>query len=280
MRVLVLGSNGMAGHVISMYLNTLKVSVETVARKNSKYNLDIENVVDLKKLKDIVDNDYDFIINCIGLLVKDSNDNPDRAIYINSWFPHHLEQLLKNKKTKLIHLSTDCVFDGSKGNYIETELHTETNFYGRSKSLGEINNNKDITFRMSIIGPELKNGTGLMNWILKNPSKEISGWENALWNGITTLELAKCISKYLFEPKITGIYHLVSNENEISKYELLKLINDIYDLKKNIVKVKNIKEINKVLIDTRQEFDFKIPPYQKMLIEMRNFQMQNKNFYQ
>lgn len=270
----------MAGHVISMYLNTLKVNVETVARKNSKYNLDIENTVDLKKLKDILDNDYDFVINCIGLLVKDSNDNPDRAIYINSWFPHHLEQLLKDKKTKLIHLSTDCVFDGSKGNYIETDLHTETNFYGKSKSLGEINNNKDITFRMSIIGPELKNGTGLMNWILKNPSKEISGWENALWNGITTLELAKCISKYLFEPKITGIYHLVNNENEISKYELLKLINDTYDLKKNVVKVKNTKEINKVLIDTRQEFDFKIPPYQKMLIEMRNFQMQNKNFYQ
>ncbi len=272
MKILVVGSNGMAGHVVTKYLKNLGYNVSTVARENANYSLNIENVNLTKSFFEDAKNDFDFIINCIGLLVKDSIDRPDRAIIINSWFPHFLEEVTKETKTKIIHLSTDCVFDGVKGSYIESDIHTETNHYGRSKSLGEINNNKDITFRMSIIGPELKsNGTGLLNWVLSNPDSELNGWENALWNGMTTLQLAKCIDKYIKNPSVSGIYNLVNNEVQINKYELLCKINKIYNLGKTINKSNGPKTVNKILVDTRKLIDFEIPDYDTQLQELKDF---------
>ena len=269
MKVLVIGSNGMAGHVITKYLRQQGHTVSTVAKTDSSYSVDIENNLEVQSLTRILYN-FDYVINCIGLLVKDSIARPDRAAYINGWFPHYLEYLLKNTRTKLIHLSTDCVFDGSKGNYKEDAIHTEMNVYGKSKSIGEVNNDKDVTFRMSIIGPEIKsNGTGLFNWILKNPNKEIDGWNNALWNGITTLELAKCIDTYMSNPIITGVYHLVNNDNKINKFKLLTKINKIFVLKKIVNETSGPKDVNKILIDTRRLIDFDIPDYDQMLRELK-----------
>ena len=269
MKVLVIGSNGMAGHVITKYLRQQGHTVSTVAKTDASYSVDIENNLEVQSLTRILYN-FDYVINCIGLLVKDSITRPDRAAYINGWFPHYLEYLLKNTRTKLIHLSTDCVFDGSKGNYKEDAIHTEMNVYGKSKSMGEVNNDKDVTFRMSIIGPEIKsNGTGLFNWILKNPNKEIDGWNNALWNGITTLELAKCIDKHMSNPIITGVYHLVNNDNKINKFKLLTKINKIFVLKKIVNETSGPKDVNKILIDTRRLIDFDIPDYDKMLRELK-----------
>lgn len=271
MKILVLGSNGMAGHVIVKYLRGCGHSVSTFARDKADYCVDIENVNSLSPFFKNLDS-FDFVINCIGLLVKDSNDRPDRAVLINGWFPHYLENIYTSTSTKVIHLSTDCVFDGKKGNYIETDLHTETNFYGRSKSLGEINNSKDVTFRMSIIGPEIKqSGTGLLHWTLHNNDSELSGWENAQWNGLTTLQLAKCIEQYIQNPIITGVYHLVNNNVNINKYELLCKINEIYDLKKTINKSKGPKDVNKILIDTREIINFNIPDYDTQLQELKEF---------
>ena len=269
MKVLVIGSNGMAGHVITKYLRQQGHTVSTVAKTDASYSVDIENNLEVQSLTRILYN-FDYVINCIGLLVKDSIARPDRAAYINGWFPHYLEYLLKNTRTKLIHLSTDCVFDGSKGNYKEDAIHTEMNVYGKSKSMGEVNNDKDVTFRMSIIGPEIKsNGTGLFNWILKNPNKEIDGWNNALWNVITTLELAKCIDTYMSNPIITGVYHLVNNDNKINKFKLLTKINKIFVLKKIVNETSGPKDVNKILIDTRRLIDFDIPDYDKMLRELK-----------
>jgi dTDP-4-dehydrorhamnose reductase len=164
------------------------------------------------------------------------------------------------------------VFDGKKGNYVESDTHTETNSYGKSKSLGEINNSKDVTFRMSIIGPEIKsNGTGLFQWITTNPQQELQGWDNAWWNGITTLELAKCIEKYMLSPTITGVYHLVNNENKLNKHDLLSKINEVYQLGKTILRTQGPKPVNKILIDTRNDFDFGIVDYDTMISEMKNF---------
>lgn len=269
MKVLVIGSNGMAGHVITKYLRQQGHTVSTVAKTDASYCVDIENSLEVQSLTRILYN-FDYVINCIGLLVKDSIARPDRAAYINGWFPHYLEYLLKNTRTTLIHLSTDCVFDGSKGNYKEDAIHSEMNVYGKSKSIGEVNNDKDVTFRMSIIGPEIKpNGTGLFNWILKNPSKEIDGWNNALWNGITTLELAKCIDTYMSNPIITGVYHLVNNDNKINKFKLLTKINKIFVLKKIVNETSGPKDVNKILIDTRRLIDFDIPDYDTMLLELK-----------
>jgi dTDP-4-dehydrorhamnose reductase len=225
-------------------------------------------------MMDQIDSKYDFIVNCMGLLIKDSIDRPDRAAWINSWFPHYLEHRLKNNKTKLVHLSTDCVFDGKKGEYLESDATTEINAYGRSKAQGEVVNNKDITFRMSIIGPELKSsGTGLIHWMLTSPQHTLPGWENAWWNGITTLQLAKCVEQYICDPSIVGLYHLVSNKNRINKYELLCKINQFWNLDKNIQRTRALKDVNKILVDSRQEKIFEIPGYDQQLLEMRNFKL-------
>jgi|694.fasta_scaffold112276_3 dTDP-4-dehydrorhamnose reductase len=271
MKVLVIGANGMAGHVITRYLKQQGHKVTTSARSNSNINIDIEKISHNDSFFTML-TDYDFVINCIGLLVKDSIDRPDRAAIINSWFPHYLEYNLKDSSTRLIHLSTDCVFDGKKGEYVENDIHTEMNAYGSSKSNGEVNNSKDITFRMSIIGPEIKtNGTGLFNWISTNPQQELQGWDNAWWNGITTLELAKSIDKYINDPTITGIYHLVSNKNKINKYDLLCKINEVYAFNKTIIRTQGPKPVNKILIDTRNEFNFDIVDYDTMIAEMKKF---------
>ena len=264
MRVTVVGSRGMAGHVIVKYLTQQGHTVTAVDRSV----LDIEkgNVDDFFETVNA-----DFVVNAIGLLVKDCGDRPDRAITINSWWPNYCAYKLKDTATRLIHLSTDCVFDGQRGNYFEADAHTETNTYGRSKSFGEINNVKDITFRMSIIGPELKNGTGLLNWVLTNSEHELPGWSNAWWNGITTLQLAKCIDQYINNPLITGVYHLVNNDVQINKYDLLCKINDVYQLGKKIVSTVGPKTINKILVDTRSEIDFGIPDYHTQLTELRDF---------
>lgn len=265
MKITVLGANGMAGHVVASYLSQQGHTVDAVARDR----LDVENPLSIMTFFDQLD--ADFVVNCIGLLVQPCLQNPDRANLINGWFPHHLEQCLKDSSTRLIHLSTDCVFDGTTGLYSETDAHTEINAYGRSKSLGEVNNNKDITFRMSIIGPELKNGTGLLDWVRKNPEQAIPGWDNAWWNGITTLQLAKCIDRYVRNPTIAGIYHVVNNSVNINKYDLLCLINEVYDLGKTIVRTSGPKDVNKILVDTRHEFDFGILDYRTQLNELRSF---------
>jgi dTDP-4-dehydrorhamnose reductase len=265
MRVTVLGANGMAGHVVVKYLKQQGHQVTAVTRAE----LDIKNTVQVSEFFDSLDTD--FVVNCIGLLVKPCADRPDQAALVNSWLPHYIEHRLKHTQTRLIHLSTDCVFDGAKGNYVETDQHTETNIYGRSKSLGEVNNNKDITFRMSIIGPELKDGTGLLHWTVSQADSALPGWENAWWNGITTLELARCINLYINDPHISGVYHLVSNHNRINKYDLLCKINQVYQLGKTIVPTQGPKNINKVLVDTRQEFDFAIPNYDQQLQQLREF---------
>lgn len=265
MRVTVVGSGGMAGHVIVRYLQQQGHSVTAVDRTQ----LDVENPISVMGFFE--DLKTDFVVNAIGLLVAPSLARPDRAVVINSWWPNYLAHQLADNSVRLVHLSTDCVFDGSSGPYTEQALHTETNAYGSSKSLGEVNNNKDITMRMSIIGPELKAGTGLLDWVVKNPQAELPGWTNAWWNGITTLQLAKCIDQWIRDPKVTGIYHVVDNLNSINKYDLLCEINDVYELGKTIVRAQGPKSVNKVLVDTRKQTDWQIPNYHAQLRELRSW---------
>lgn len=273
MKIAVLGAHGMAGHIISKYLKLKGYSIIDIARQDTPITVNFENKIEVDNMFDSLSLDgIDYIINCIGLLVKESIDRPDRAVILNSWLPHYLEYKLSGTNTKLIHLSTDCVFDGATGNYIETSPHTEQNSYGKSKSLGEVNNNKDVTFRMSIIGPELKSsGTGLLHWFLNRSDNEVIGWNNAWWNGITTLQLAKSIEKYIELPIISGVYHLVNNDNKINKYDLLQKINSVYGLNKIIKEGQGPKNINKVLLDTKKIIDFEIPDYDTQLRDLKDF---------
>jgi dTDP-4-dehydrorhamnose reductase len=276
MKILVLGSTGMAGHMVTSYLKNKGYTVHTASRADADYLLDISNIETITNLFAVL-NEYDYVINCIGVLVKNSEDNVDNAILVNAWFPRYLEKTLAHSATRIIHLSTDCVFSGSTGYYKEDDIQTETNTYGRTKSLGEINNHKDITFRLSIIGPELKQGTGFFNWVTKSLDYELTGWENALWNGITTLQLGKCIEQYINNPLHTGVYHLVNNSVQISKYELALLINTIFDCKKTIKKTKSTKDINKVLISTKPEY-YNIPNYHTQLIELKKYMLDDGEY--
>lgn len=259
MNILILGGEGMAGWMIGQYLSK-KYSVCSITRKE----LDIEKSLQLPE-------GFDFIINCIGVLLKDANTNPARTVYVNSYFPKFLEQFYKHTQTKIIHISTDCVFSGSRGFYIENDVPDETNLYGRSKALGEINNDKDLTLRVSIIGPEIKSEekrSGLLNWILTSKETTLDGWANVMWNGITTLQLAKCIEKYINNPTISGIHH--PSGSFISKYELLNKINTIYSLNKNINETRKLITVDKTLINTKKYF-MDIPTYDQQLEELKSF---------
>lgn len=272
MKILVLGHTGMAGHMITAYLGRQGHQVYTAGRNaDPDFYLDVLNTASINNIfqKSL---DFDYVINCIGLLVRPSQDRPDLAARINAWFPQYLAYLLHETTTKLIHISTDCVFSGKKGQYLESDPTDEENFYGRSKSLGEVVNNKDITFRTSIIGPERRGYTGLMDWFRHQSPGVVSGYTNAIWNGMTTLQLAKCLDIYMSsKSKTAGIYNLVNNHNKISKYYLLTMINRIFVCGKTIVPMSLNHTIDKTLVDTRQSLNWQIGDYEQQLTELRDF---------
>lgn len=185
--------------------------------------------------------------------------------------------LLEQKNIKRIHLSTDCVFSGLKGMYKEDDIKDEKNIYGLSKNIGEIEDDKNLTFRMSIIGPEIKNnGTGLFNWFMMQKGK-IKGYSNVYWTGIRTLELAKAIEVAINED-LKGLYHLVCNE-KISKYELLCMIKEIFNKEDVIIEMDDSKICDKSMINSRKDFSFRVGNYRQMLSELKNWIYDNKELY-
>ena len=276
-KILVVGAAGMAGHMIYKYLrSTGKYEVGATTRKPvtffESFAVDVET--DLKFFTEIINSaEVDVIVNCIGLLVKPSQDNPAKAAYLNSFLPHLLEWLTEDTKTKVIHLSTDCIFDGREGPYSEGDIHTETNWYGRSKSLGELDNGKDLTMRTSIIGSELKeDGTGLFHWFSKQKG-DVNGYSNHYWNGITTLEMAKQIDRVLdLDFDLTGIYHFCP-KTLVTKGDLLVMIKEIWGRANvEITLAPAEEELNKGLVNNRmKEYDPEIPPYPKQFEELKQF---------
>ncbi len=199
------------------------------------------------------------------------------SIYINAFFPNKLKEIVRPFKTKIIHISTDCVFNGKRGNYSEKDIPNETNIYGLGKFLGEINEKPHLTLRTSIIGPEIKfDGTGLMHWIFMQ-SGEIKGYDKVLWGGVTTLELSKVIYHCIIN-NIYGLFH-VTNGEPISKHELLKIIKEKFNLVK--VKIKPYSEIisDKSLKSIRNDISYKVPSYYKMISDIYEFYKKNKGLY-
>ena len=227
MKVLILGSTGMLGHqVVNYFLKFDDYDVIDVAfRSKLREKTIISDVTDKTAFeKVIIELSPDFIVNCIGVLIHGSS-NVENAIYLNAYLPHQLKKISKNIGAKLIHISTDCVFSGDKGGYIETDTRDGKGIYSQTKKLGEIEDDTNLTLRTSIIGPELKdNGEGLFHWFM-NQQGEISGFTKTMWSGVTTIELAKTV-KWSIDNSITGLYH-VTNNSSINKCELLKLFQKI-----------------------------------------------------
>ena len=278
-KIIVLGVNGMAGHIIAQGLSSDKVyEVVSVARSKSIINpsilMDVSNFSSLRKL--IQNANASVIINCIGLLNKTAEDNPDQAILLNSYLPHFLESETKKTNTKVIHISTDCVFSGDEGNYTEKSFKNGKGFYAQSKALGELDNLKDLTFRTSIIGPELNtNGIGLFHWFSQQVGT-VNGYTNAYWTGITTIELLNAI-KMAIDENLTGLYHLV-NEEKITKFNLVNIFNKVFD-KRLIIEPYDNYKVDKSLLNTRKDFSFKVKSYQEMIFEMKNWIESNRFLY-
>lgn len=278
-KVVVLGSTGMAGHVVSMYLQEKGYDVFKTSRseKNGPKSASID-VTDFDSLFNWLDwVDADVIVNCIGILQQTCENRPDLAVLINSYLPHCLEEKYKNKECKIIHLSTDCVFSGQNGPYNEDDVPNGRTMYDRSKALGELNNNKDLTFRMSIIGPDIdSDGIGLFNWFM-NQDGEVNGWSKAIWNGITTIELSRAIHEAI-KQELTGIYQLVPDES-IDKYSLLMLIKKIFQRENVIVHKIDGLQVDKTLINSRRDFDFIVRPYEQQIQDMLCWIKEHSDLY-
>jgi len=278
-KVLILGANGMAGHVITTGLKADDAyEVISVARNKSVVNptilMDVSNFDSLEIL--IKNTKADVIINCIGLLNTTAENNPDQAILVNSYIPHFLEAKTKNTNTKVIHISTDCVFSGEEGGYTEKSFKNGKGFYAQSKALGELDNSKDLTFRTSIVGPEINtNGIGLFHWFA-NQNGKINGYSNAYWTGITTIELFNAI-KIAISENLTGLYHLV-NDHKISKYSLVEIFNEVFHKNLSINPYDEYR-LDKSLINSRTDFSFKVSSYKEMVLEMKNWIKKNKELY-
>ncbi|MFB6340645.1 dTDP-4-dehydrorhamnose reductase family protein [Saccharicrinis sp. FJH62] len=278
-RIAILGASGMLGHMVYHVLKSeTNHNIIPVVRQGKISDeaviLDVmqkdELINTLKHIKP------DVVINCIGILIKGSSDNSENAIYINAYFPHQLSNLGKQFGFNVIHISTDCVFNGKKGNYTVNDDPDAKDMYGKSKALGELINDRDLTIRTSIIGPELKsNGEGLLNWFISQKG-DVSGYSRAIWTGLTTLELARTI-KFLLQESIHGLYQIVP-DLPINKYELLKLF------KKNFSKAKvdHIRMNGEVVIDKSLISNYSmsaIKSYDLQLKDLAEFMMQHKELY-
>jgi dTDP-4-dehydrorhamnose reductase len=225
MRVLVLGNKGMLGHVVERYLEEQGHDVVGLNRNDVDFRNDLGLIQQIDLIKPEV------IVNCAGILITghDIKEFTD----LNILLPHLLAKESISLDYKLIHISTNCVFRDI-GPHSPDETPNATNLYGMSKAFGEIDDNHNLTIRTSITGPELKrDGSGLFNWFVNKTGKEVTGYQNALWNGVSTLQLAKFIESILHQPEITGIVHYYTSKS-VDKYHLLKDLNEIYELGKTV----------------------------------------------
>lgn len=279
MKILILGVKGMAGHMIALYLRSKQYEIVGFAKDKVDFcDCIVGDALDTQNLREILDkNEFDIVVNCIGVLNQKVDLNKADGIFLNSYLPHFIAQCIKDKKTKLIHLSTDCIFSGKVGGYVENSPADSYTLYGQSKALGEVNDARNLTIRTSIIGPDRnRDGIGLMNWFLsqKNP---VYGYSRVKWTGVTTLTLAQSIDAAI-KQNIAGVYHLVNNQC-ISKYELLMIMNEeLRDIKIEIIPQDEI-YCDKSLVNTRVDFDFKIPSYRDMIQELNIWMQTYHEFY-
>lgn len=279
MKILVLGSIGMAGHLITLYFKEQGHDVTAYSMKPFPYCRNIVgNALETETFRRmLLDEPWDAVINCIGLLNQVADDNPGMAVYLNSYLPHLVADTLRDRKTKLIHMSTDCVFAGNTGPYFEDSLRDGRTFYDRTKALGEVEDDRNVTFRNSIVGPDMNlNGIGLFNWFMKQTGT-IKGYTGAMWTGVTTLTLAKAMHRAL-QTDFAGLYNLVNNES-ISKYDLLGLFNKHFRNNALTIEKSDTLQLDKSLRHRRSDFDFTVPSYEQMVIEMKEWIDTHKELY-
>lgn len=244
MRILILGASGMIGHRMWATLSHNYEAIGVIRRTelgelslipgiSSKNSILGIEALDLSRLLKVVqDTKPDVVLNCIGIVkqLKDSSDHI-KSLTINSLFPHQLAKICADNNARMIQFSSDCVFDGLKGNYIENDISNALDLYGKSKALGEVDYLKNVlTMRTSSIGREVFPHGGLVEWILSNKGKSTTGYKKAIYSGFPTKRLANIISEYILpRPELSGVQHIAGLP--IDKFSLLKIINNHFNLK-------------------------------------------------
>lgn len=275
-KIAIFGIDGMLGSAVYKIFNNSKFILNGINRKiiDAQY-------ASLDEIKAAVKGS-DYIINCIGIIKPYIHDNNpvevERAIEINALFPHKLSQC----GIKTIQIATDCVFDGVKGSYIETDKHNAIDVYGKTKSLGEVASNNFMNLRCSIIGPEKKNKISLLEWFLNQPANaNVNGYKNHLWNGITTFAFAK-ICKGIIDNDLcfNNLQHIVPN-NSINKSDMLKAFAKTFSRKDININETNAKESVNRTISTlyastnKQLWDaagyYQIPSIESMIAEIKDY---------
>ncbi len=279
MKFLVLGCNGMAGHTVSLYLKEHGHDILGFDTRKSLYVDSVTgNACDTEQLSHLITNGrFDSVINCIGILNQFAEEKKELATFLNSYLPHFLAKITEESDTQVIHMSTDCVFSGKRGQYTENDIPDGETFYDRSKALGELNDDKNITLRNSIVGPDINpEGIGLLNWFMQQ-NGTINGYTKAMWTGQTTLQLAKTMEVAAME-KAHGICNAVP-DSSISKFDLLRLFN--HYLRGDKVKIEPIEGVNadKSLKRTNFDFGYQIPDYERMVFELADWIRKHKDMY-
>jgi dTDP-4-dehydrorhamnose reductase len=280
--VLVLGANGMLGHVVTRFLAQSPGFTPIGCVRSTTYVDDAEphfkllcgvDVLDPDSLESAFERaDPQIVVNCVGIVkqLAQSHD-PLIAIPLNSLLPHRLVALCRAAGARLVHISTDCVFAGTKGMYRESDVADAADLYGLSKHLGEVGAPGAVTLRTSIIGPELGLAArGLVAWFLSQAGP-VKGYTRAMFSGLPTVELARVIRDFVIaDTTLEGLYHVAAER--ISKHNLLRLVADVYGRSTEILPDDTL-EIDRSLDGTRfcQRTGYRAPSWPALVQQMYEF---------
>ena len=233
-------------------------------------------MTDVTVLEPVVRDGYDVVVNCVGVLNKAAETNPNAA-WLNGELPHVLADMTADLSTRVFHMSTDCVFAGNTGPYTEASNPDGASAYDRTKAAGELNDGKNLTFRNSIVGPDMNpKGIGLLNWFMAQPGP-VKGFTGAIWTGLTTLELAHAM-EYEAAEGAHGLVNMVP-EGSINKYELLQLFNrELRGGSVEIVPDAGL-QLDKTLVRTNFEPTYRPKPYPEQVREMAGWVRAHKELY-
>lgn len=280
MRFLVLGCSGMAGHTISIYLKERGHEVTGFSRRGVSFLEDqiVGDARDEELLAEALsEGGFDVVVNCVGVLNQYAERDPEGAAYLNGELPHVLASLSEGMQTRVFHMSTDCVFAGNTGPYTEDSVPDGGTVYDRTKAAGELRDGKNLTFRNSIVGPDTDPaGIGLLNWFMaqKGPVK---GYANAIWTGLTTLELAKAMERAASED-VSGLVNMVP-DGSISKLDLLRLFNgSLRGGSVEIVPDGGVR-LDKTLVRTNLDCSFRPAGYAEQVAEMAEWMRAHRDLY-
>ena len=278
MKIIILGSTGILARTLQLYLSKKNVDFLTISRerKNNK-NYYLKNFLNFNKLEKLIFKiKPTHIINCIGITkFNNSYNNKKLTIYLNSKMPNYLANYCRLNKIFLLHISTDCVFSGKKGNYLDNSIKDTKDLYGLSKKKGEVKNEFASTIRTSFIGPELNTKKSLLSWFLSE-KKIVKGYTKAFFSGLTSLELCKIIYNYFIKNNLLKNKIINVGSRRISKYVLLTKIRKVFKKKIEISKHENFiidRSLNSKKF--RKITDYKIVKWDKMLLELKKFMINN-----